>query len=453
MELDSNLKKEDILSVSDINRVIKNLLNVGISEVWVEGEISNYTPHSSGHIYFSLKDSESIIKCSFFRQYNFYFQVPLKVGDKVICFGKIDVYEKSGSYQLIVRKVIPSGIGELQLKFLALKEKLEKEGLFDKSRKKEIPKYPETIGIITSPTGAAIQDIKNVLTRRFPCQIFLYPAAVQGDKAPQELIAGLDYFHRYHPVDIIIIGRGGGSQEDLFCFNDEGLARAIYRAEIPIISAVGHEIDFTIADFVADLRAPTPSAAAELAVPDKDEVLQKISNIAKRITSESSRELLTHKNFLEKSKKTLYQYHPQAVLFKYQQLLDEITSSLMDQMRDVGQLGFKLDTLSNRLLYLGKTQATNYLHKSSFTLEMLNKKLYDASIGSVELIKEEVDGFDQDLAKLSPYEALKRGYAILRRNKKLLRTVKDVSVNQNVEIILKDGNCQCKVESIEQKEF
>ncbi|MFA5498425.1 MAG: exodeoxyribonuclease VII large subunit [Candidatus Cloacimonadia bacterium] len=451
MLFDNTLNKEDILSVSDINRVIKNLINQGISEVWIEGEIANYTSHSSGHIYFSLKDKDSTLRCSFFRQYNYMNKTRLKSGDKVVCFGKIDVYEKSGSYQLIVRKVIPAGIGDLQLKFLALKEKLEKEGMFDQIHKKPIPKYPESIGIITSPTGAAFQDIKNVISRRFPSHIYLYPAAVQGDKAPQELIAGLDYFARYKKVDLIIIGRGGGSQEDLFCFNDEGLARAIFRSEIPIISAVGHEIDFTISDFVADLRAPTPSAAAELAVPDKDELLHKLSSYERAINSETSRVLLTYKNILESSKRTLFQYHPQTLLFKYQQMLDELTQNFFERVRDVGQLRVKLDTMRGQLLLLAKTKSAEHIRQADLKLHMLSSKLEEFTADAIEEKREIVNNLDQELSKLSPYEALKRGYAILRQSEKLIRTVNDVNLNQRMEILLKDGKCECKVEKIEKK--
>ncbi|HQO47117.1 MAG TPA: exodeoxyribonuclease VII large subunit, partial [Candidatus Cloacimonas sp.] len=250
-----------IYSVYEITRQVRQVIESSLQPVFVTGEISGFIHHSSGHIYFNLKDENATLRCTFFKGANAALTFQPADGMQVICFGKLTVYEKGGYYNLNVQKMQEAGLGLLQQKFEQLKKKLEKEGLFATEHKKPLPKYPDRIGIITSPTGAALQDIINIIKRRYPVEIIVYPALVQGSDAPSQIIQGIKYFNTTKDVDFIIITRGGGSQEDLFCFNDEALARAIYASSLPVISAVGHEIDFTLTDFVADLRAPTPSAA------------------------------------------------------------------------------------------------------------------------------------------------------------------------------------------------
>ncbi len=446
------IKKEDIFSVSDVNRIVKNIIDQNVPTLWVEGEVANYTSHSSGHIYFSLKDKESTLRCAFFRQYNINSTFYPKEGDKVLCFGKVDVYEKSGQYQLLIRQMLPAGIGELQLKFNTLKKKLNEEGLFDPQHKKPIPEYPESIGIITSPTGAAFQDIKNILNRRFPCHIYLYPAAVQGDKAVPELIEGLRYFNEQFPVDTIIIGRGGGSQEDLFCFNDEGLARTIFASGIPVISAVGHEIDFTIADFVADLRAPTPSAAAELAVPDKQDLVNKLRNYQKQLQAKTAQKILQYKHILRSIEKTLYQKHPQTLLFKYQQRLDEAVVSFTNSLKIITDLRNYQNNLKDKLVYLGNKRSAEEIHKERMKLEMIKNLLINKTEDLTARERVKMTEITHQIMKLSPYEALKRGYGIIRQEKKILNSVEKIKINQTLEIMLQDGNCQCSVNKIEKKQ-
>jgi exodeoxyribonuclease VII large subunit len=445
------IKKEDIFSVSDVNKIVKNLIDQNLPILWVEGEVANFTAHSSGHIYFSLKDKASTLRCAFFRQYNIDSTFFPKDGDKILCLGKLAVYEKTGSYQILVRQMLPAGIGELQLKFNALKEKLTHEGLFAEQHKKRLPEFPESIGIITSPTGAAYQDIKNILTRRFPCHIFLYPASVQGENAVPELISGIRYFNRQFPVDVLIIGRGGGSQEDLFCFNDEQLAREIFSSDIPVISAVGHEIDFTIADFVADLRAPTPSAAAELAVPDKSELSLQLKSFQKQLNSRLTNQLLHLKTILKSAEKVLYQKHPRAVLFKYQQLLDETVSSFSATLLSFSHKRKNLTEIENRLTYLGSTRSAEKIHRLQMTIELRKNSLVDSSHKSLERRKEGFLEQRHQLLQLSPYEALKRGYAVVRQNNKIINSVEKLKLKESLEIILQDGTCQCKVESKERK--
>ena len=272
------------ITVSQLNRRAKTLLEQGIAKLWVEGEISNMARPASGHIYFSLKDEKAQVRGAWFRQRQRGPAIGFKNGDKVLAFGRVSLYEPRGDYQLIVEQLEPAGEGVLKQRYEALKKKLLAEGLFDEERKQALPPVPERIGVITSPSGAAIRDIITVLGRRFPAApVVIYPAAVQGDAAPGELIAALETAIERAECDVLIIGRGGGSLEDLWAFNDEALARVIADCPIPIVSAVGHEVDFTIADFVADVRAPTPSGAAEIVVPDQREWQRRINSLAARL--------------------------------------------------------------------------------------------------------------------------------------------------------------------------
>ncbi len=275
--------KSHIYSVIELTREIKLLLETSIPSVWLQGEISNFVHHSSGHMYFSLKDEDAQIACVMWRTRNASLFMTPQDGMKVLAYGSVRVYEKRGNYQFDILKLLPAGVGELQLAFEQLKKRLFAEGLFDEQHKKPIPEYPSRIGIVTSQTGAAIHDMVRIISRRFPpSEIILRPTVVQGSGAAEDIAAAIDQLNEYGDVDVIIVGRGGGSLEDLWAFNEEMVARAIFRSKIPIISAVGHEVDFTISDLVADLRAPTPSAAAELVVPDRAEILTRIVSLVNR---------------------------------------------------------------------------------------------------------------------------------------------------------------------------
>ena len=272
-----------IYTVSQLTSSIKIVLEDSFQSIWIEGEVSNLKA-SSGHFYFTLKDERSELKCVFFKSSNEKIKFEMKDGMQVLCSGRISIYEKRGVYQLYVAKIEPKGVGALQLAFEQLKEKLFKEGLFDKAHKKEIPILPEKIGIVTSITGAAIRDILHVLNKRFSnVEVIIYPVRVQGDEAREEIASAIDEFNRLKNVDVMIVGRGGGSLEDLWAFNEEIVARAIYNSKIPVISAVGHEIDWTISDFVADMRAPTPSVAAEIVIVKKSELADRLDEIEKKI--------------------------------------------------------------------------------------------------------------------------------------------------------------------------
>ena len=290
------------VSVSQLNNYLKQRLDgdEALRLVCVEGEISNFTDHSSGHMYFSLKDKDAAFKAVMFRGYRKKLTFRPTGGMKVIAIGDVSFYSKAGTVQLYVQHMFPSGIGDIYANLEALKEKLSKEGLFDGAHKKEIPKYPENIAIITSPTGAALRDIRNVLGRRYPlARQVLYPVMVQGNSAALEIVQALETANRDGKCDVILLARGGGSLEELSIFNDEKLARAIYASQIPVITGIGHEIDYTIADYVADLRAPTPSAAAELAVPDQNELMLSLDNMAERWQEALYSKVQTARNALD----------------------------------------------------------------------------------------------------------------------------------------------------------
>ena len=297
--INPQISKPKVYTVSQLNYSVKTLLDNTpyLSGVFVTGEISNLKDHySSGHIYFSLKDNNAVLSAVMFAGSARNLKFVPQNGMKVIAFCRVSLYVQSGTYQIIVEDMQPDGIGALTIAFEQLKKKLEQKGIFAQEHKKPIPKFPKTVGVITSPTGAAVQDIRNILTRRFPnIDIVLCPVLVQGTGAAPQLIQAVNMFNDYDCADVIIIGRGGGSIEDLWAFNDENLAYAIYASNIPVISAVGHETDFTICDFVADLRAPTPSAAAELAVPDREEMLAFYNSQRQYLTSMLDKQISDYK--------------------------------------------------------------------------------------------------------------------------------------------------------------
>jgi exodeoxyribonuclease VII large subunit len=384
------------------------------------------------------------------------------------------------------------GQGLLQARFEELKKKLQSEGLFDTRFKKPIPKMPGTIGVITSSTGAAFQDICNVLSRRFPVQVKLFHATVQGENAPKELISGLHYFNITKSVDVIIIGRGGGSQEDLFCFNDEGLARAVFASEIPVISAVGHEIDFTICDFVSDLRAPTPSAAAEIAVPDKTEFINKLQVYSKHLKNSCLFRLSRMRNILSESDRRMQRNHPERIIFAQQQYLDQMSSRLQLSIK---RIGLKKDKLNNLYKKLEAQHPRNIIFNrvkvlNEYSLSLLKVKdlirhrqvrlqklqqrlesnlqefsrvkvsrnrerlykngaLLERSLPDyLNRMKSLLDNYQALIREYSPKRAMEKGYALIRKEKKLITSVKDLKINDKLSLDFKDGNAECLIEKI-----
>jgi len=332
-------KKEHIYTVSELTRSIRLLLEKNFPSVWVEGEISNLRRPISGHIYLTLKDKNSQLSGVIFRGVNQSLKFELKDGLAVTCFGRIGVYERSGQYQLYIEKLEPRGVGALQLAFQQLKDKLLKEGLFDQQNKKPLPYLPVRIGVVTSPTGAAIRDILSILRRRFAnVEVLINPVRVQGEGAAEEIARAIEEFNTFADIDVLIVGRGGGSLEDLWAFNEEVVARAIYKSRIPVISAVGHEIDFCIADFVADLRAPTPSVAAELVIGKKDELAGRIQNCRERLGNAVLSRLTLLKNRLDSISRAYVLRHPLNVVQQYEQRVDELRRDLSLRMEHYLQL-------------------------------------------------------------------------------------------------------------------
>lgn len=327
-------KQKRILTVSQLNRGIRTLLESEYPSIWVEGEISNLKLHSSGHMYLSLKDDKAQIPAVFFSRNNQMLKFALKDGLQVLVYGKISVYEPRGQYQLYIERVEPKGMGALQLAFLQLKEKLEREGLFNPERKRAIPKFPRVVGVITSPTGAAVQDILNVIHRRFcGTSVLLNPVQVQGPAAAGQIARAIEEMNAFGGVDVLIVGRGGGSLEDLWAFNEEIVARAVYASKIPIISAVGHEIDWTICDFVADLRAPTPSAAAELVTQSSQELERQVRGLGLRMRS-SVASLFREKFDQWKSLEESYAFkQPRMLIQQHSQRLDELLRQLQNYLK------------------------------------------------------------------------------------------------------------------------
>lgn len=399
------LTRDRALTVSVLSRYISAILDADpvLTQVHVRGELSNFKRHSSGHLYFTLKDSEAQIRCVMFRSQAVQIKCNPADGMHVILRGRVAVWQAAGQYQLYVTSLEPDGIGALYLAYEALKKKLETEGLFAPERKRPLPLFPKTIGIVTSPTGAAIQDMTRILSRRYPlAQVILYPALVQGQEAVPQLVAGIRYFSS-HPTDLIIIGRGGGSMEDLWCFNDESLAREIAQCQIPIISAVGHEIDFTICDFVADVRAATPSAAAELAVPDQNELYAKLTHYSAAVKSGVSNSLLRAEENLR---------------------LRTTGGILREPMRAIADRRLKLDMLSERC-----TLAT------------------DAKIRE---LRHAVASLAGRLDSLNPLSVLARGYAILSdESERTIISVSGLHAGDRVVARLSDGTAKLTVNSAE----
>ena len=413
------------ITVSQLNRQVKTLLESGLARLWVEGEISNLARPASGHVYFSLKDKSAQIRAAFFRQRQRGPTINFKDGDQVLVFGRVSIYEARGDYQLIVEQMEPAGEGALKRQYEVLRKKLAAEGLFDEDRKQELPALPARIGVITSPSGAAIRDVLSVLGRRFPSiPVVIYPSAVQGDVAPAALIAALETAVRRDECDVLIIGRGGGSLEDLWAFNDETFARAIAECPIPIVSAVGHEVDFTIADFVADVRAPTPSGAAELVVPDREDWLRTLNSLATRVARLGQRTLEDRGQTLDWLVRRLLRASPEARVERQQDKLREIRHRLNVAIRQqVAMQRPRLTNLWQRLQSSGTKRIEAANHRLALAVRGLNS--------------------------VSPLATLERGYAIVEDTAtgRVLSDAGDVSPGNDIRARLSKGELLATVKS------
>ncbi|HHZ14769.1 MAG TPA: exodeoxyribonuclease VII large subunit [Candidatus Cloacimonetes bacterium] len=441
-----------IFTVYEVSAHLRQVIESNIEELYVQGEVSNFVHHSSGHMYFNLKDDNATLRCTFFRPHNISLNFSLEDGLQVVCFGKLTLYEKGGTYNLNVKNVSLAGKGNLALQFERLKAKLQEEGLFDEAHKRPLPKYPNKIGIVTSPTGAALQDIKNILIRRFPVEVEVYPALVQGDTAAATLIKGMEYFGSQDDIDLIIITRGGGSQEDLWCFNDEALARSIHHSPHPVISAVGHEIDFTIADFVADLRAPTPSAAAELAVPDKAELMRLLEVSSQRMLSLLQAALDRSSARLSDARFQLGNSHPERRLQSMRQRVDQAHMVLQKSQDLLLHPKHKLQVMEKELyMQLSLLQERIMQHRSNLD-KTLGPQL-SASMRQILADKRQDVKHKKELLELqSPYNMLDRGFAYVTKADKPIDSVSQVAVDDELTISLKDGDISSKVRKIRRRE-
>lgn len=387
-----------VATVSQINGYVKKILdhNIVLNNVWVKGEISNFKHHYSGHLYITLKDDGGVLKAVMFRSSAQSMTFEPSDGMKVLARGRISVYEAGGSYQLYIEEMIPDGVGELYIAYEQLKKQLEEEGLFATEHKRSIPRFPKTVGVVTASTGAAVRDIINVITRRCPMtEIVLYPAQVQGKGAAQSIVGAIEYFNAVKGADVLIVGRGGGSIEDLWAFNEEITARAVYNSQIPVISAVGHETDFTITDFAADLRAPTPSAAAEIAVPSSIELRNSIRTSQNRISLNIAKRIENGRLHLKRFKMRT----PKDRIEDYSLRLDALVRSMENSVR--------MKTMSMR----------NKLGEGAAKLDAL-----------------------------SPLQTLSRGYSIpTKENGSVIRSVKDMKDGDEFTLRLKDGSRDCIV--------
>lgn len=393
-----------IHSVSDVTKYIKGMFSreALLQGLLVRGEVSNFKRYASRHCYFTLKDALASMKCVMFRSRAQNLRFRPENGMCVVAGGSISVYERDGVYQLYVDSLAPEGAGELALAFEQRKARLMAEGLFDEAHKKAIPAFPKRIGVVTSSSGAVLRDIYRVSKHRNPgVQLILFPSQVQGDGAAEQIAEGIRFFNEKYPVDVLIVGRGGGSMEDLWAFNEEVLVRAIFASGIPVISAVGHETDFTLADFVSDLRAATPSQAAELAVPDSGELLRHIRSLRARLQTAAGRGLQGKRSRLEACRKSTFLANPQNLLFQRQQ---------------------RLDTAMRRLGYAAREQLREKRHRFDVQLEKMDM--------------------------LNPARVLRRGYSIVEHEGGLLHSIKEVHEGSRLRLILADGELQAKVDRL-----
>ena len=422
------MNKDKYLTVGALTRYIKYKIDNDehLKTVFLKGEISNFKMHSTGHMYFSIKDETSKINAIMFSRDAKNVTFEPKEGTKVLVVGRISVYESTGNYQIYVSEMIEDGVGNLYIAFEKLKEKLSKEGLFDDKYKKKIPKMPKKIGIITAPTGAAIKDILSTIKRRYPiCETILFPSLVQGDNAKEDIVKNLKIANTYD-LDVIILGRGGGSIEDLWPFNEEIVAREIFASKIPIISAVGHEVDFTIADFVADLRAPTPTGAAEMAVPNMIDIINHIKQLTIRLNESLNKKIKLEKINLEKSKNSIVIKNPMIMIDNKKQKIDLIKESV------IRILNLKLENNKNKIEKIKQ----NYILNNPEVIYKEKQNKLSNLIEKLELV--------------NPLGVLKRGYSITKQDNKVITKIKDIKKTKPLIIKLQDGDIETEIKNIKE---
>ncbi|OGT46809.1 MAG: exodeoxyribonuclease VII large subunit [Gammaproteobacteria bacterium RIFCSPHIGHO2_12_FULL_41_20] len=441
--------REEIYTVSRLNREARTLLEQAFPLLWVEGEISNFSAPNSGHWYFSLKDNQAQIRCAMFRSHNRKLTFTPQDGMHVLVRTRVSLYEGRGDFQLLVEDMEERGEGKLRKALEVLKKQLQAKGLFDPAHKKPIPTMPRCIGVVTSITGAAIRDILTVLKRRFPCvPVIIYPTLVQGNTAAPTIVNAINLANHRQDCDVLIVARGGGSLEDLWPFNEESVAYSIYQSTIPIISGIGHEIDFTIADFVADQRAATPSAAAELATPDKTELLTTLQQHQQRLTHLLKQKLTNFKQHILWAQKHLHQQHPKRQLAEKMQFLDFAVTTLKQW-----QLRLLIRLQSQTKTVVARWQGLRFIYMFTQYRQQLDGQQQQLQSHIQRILQQQHMAIAQLAAKLdtlSPLATLSRGYAIVTRsdNQHILRHAQEVVVGDNIQVKLMQGDLDCKVEKI-----
>ncbi len=438
--------EKTIFTVSQLNRRTKQLLETHLPLIWVSGEISNLAKPSSGHWYFSLKDQQAQVRCAMFRNANQRVRWAVDSGQQVLIRARVSLYEGRGEYQLIAEHMEPAGAGLLQQQYEALKAKLDAEGLFDPSLKKALPVFPKHIGVITSPTGAAIHDILSVLKRRYPiAPVTVFPVSVQGDNAASEMVHALQKAQGNSDCDVLIIGRGGGSIEDLYAFNDETLARTIAQCATPIVSAVGHEVDFTIADFVADQRAPTPSVSAELIAPDMHEWQQVVDRFQLRLVNQHQRMLQKQRQRIQFLRQRLR--HPGERIRNQHQQLQYIKQALGKSIHAF--LHSQHSTLKQQQFLLQKNHPKSLLQTNTSTTDALKQRLQQAMDNKISKKRQQFAQQVNVLHAISPLTVLSRGYSITsQQNGSIIKSQTDVSIGDEISTKLADGYIKSTIKTI-----
>ncbi|WP_391559364.1 exodeoxyribonuclease VII large subunit [Robertmurraya sp.] len=448
------MEEKQYVTITALTKYIKRKFDADphLQDMYVKGEISNFKQHSSGHMYFTLKDEKARILAVMFSSFNKSIKFRPENGMKVLVKGDITVYEQSGQYQMYIKEMQPDGIGDLYLAFEQLKEKLLKQGLFSKEYKKPLPKYPHTVGVITSPTGAAIRDILTTLKRRYPiANIMVIPALVQGEQGAASIVKAIEQANQSQEIDVLIVGRGGGSIEELWSFNEEIVARAIFASRIPIISAVGHETDTTIADYVADLRAPTPTGAAELAVPHIDELIERVLTRQTRIIRKIKEKINVQAQRYDRLSKSYAFKYPQRL---YEQKVEQVDKSTELLQRAAQALFLNRNEGYIRTKRRLERNNLNMLLQTSVLQQTKTEKALNRAFANLLLAKKkEHQRVNVALDALSPLKIMDRGYSLVyNEDDHLVKSTEQIRLNDNIKIKLVDGSITCEVLEIEGKD-
>lgn len=445
---------QKFLTVTALTRYLKRKFDTDphLQEVWIKGELSNFKWHSRGHMYFTLKDENARIQGVMFAGDNRYIKFKPEDGMKVLIRGEVTVYEAYGQYQIYAKEMQPDGIGNLYLAFEELKKRLELEGLFAQEKKKLIPKFPKHIGVITSPTGAAIRDILTTIKRRYPiARITIFPVLVQGEQAAASISKAIQYANSLGGFDVLIAGRGGGSIEDLWPFNEEIVARAIFESVIPIISAVGHETDFTIADFVADLRAPTPTGAAELAVPHIEELLERVAINRVRLMRATNEKVNVAKKNLQHLQKSYAFRYPRQLINQKEQELDRLLDKLTKET--ARRLEIKKDKYAQLSKRLRKAHPSAQIGRENERLQRTIRELERATLKQINEKRMALSNTITKMNALNPLKVMERGYSLVYKDeKKIVKSVRQIGPGDTIKVHLTDGSLDCQVWGIEESE-